>query len=141
MKVFVKFSLFLLLLLFLAGCKADLTVVNPGANWDDTTGPNVGNKSAKARIKNIGLKDAGMFMVYFDAEENPVSQNHRPQVSHQVDGLVKGAYIDLGANFAPLAHHDNAYLANVYKIVVIADSKGMVEELNENNNRKEIPVP
>lgn len=138
MKVFVKFSLFILSLLFFAGCKADLTVTKLEVNWDATDAT---IKHANARIQNIGFKDAGMFMVYFNAEENPVSPNRRPQVSHQVDGLAKGDYVDLEANFALLAHPDNANLANVYKIVVIADPKDMVEELNENNNSKEMPVP
>ncbi|MHC4069926.1 MAG: CARDB domain-containing protein [Planctomycetota bacterium] len=134
MKVFAKATVFILSLIFLAGC-ADLTVTNLDVNWDAS------NKHAKARIRNIGSRDAGMFMVYFDAEENPVSQNHRPQVCHQVDGLAKGDYVDLEADFSLLAHPDNANLANVYKIVVTADPKHMVKESNENNNSKEMPVP
>lgn len=135
MKVFAKATVFILSLIFLAGCRADLTATNLDVDW------NAANKQAKARIRNIGFRDAGMFMVYFDAEENPVSQNHRPQVSHEVNGLAKGAYVDLEADFARLAHPDNANLANVYKIVVTADPKHMVKESNENNNSKEELVP
>lgn len=113
------------------GCAADLTVRNLDVTWDPA------NKTAKAEIANIGNKDAGNFMVYFNAEENPVSRNHRPQVRHNLPGLAKGTSIMLDADFAPLAHPDNNYLGNVYKIMVLVDPKEMVEESNENNNSQE----
>jgi hypothetical protein len=119
-----------ILLFALAGC-ADLTVKSLVVHWNDN------EKTAKAEIANIGKADAGPFMVYFNPEENPESQNHRPQVGHRVQGLAKGASITLDANFMPLAHPDNHNLANVYKIVVLVDPKGMVRESNENNNVKE----
>lgn len=135
MKVFTKILLFVLLPILFTGCKADLKVTSLEVDWDAV------DKKAEARIENVGYKDAGMFMVYFNAEEDPVSPNHRPQVSHTVDGLAKGDHIDLEADFAPLAHPDNANLANVYKIVVIADPKDMVDELKEDNNTREKLVP
>jgi hypothetical protein len=114
--------------------KPDLTVKNLDVTWD-------GEKRAKATISNIGTKDAGNFMVYFNGEEDPVSPNRRPQVSHNVPALAKGDSIVLEADFAPLAHPDNNNLGNVKKILVIADPKDTVEELNENNNEAEMPLP
>ncbi|VAX32735.1 hypothetical protein MNBD_NITROSPIRAE02-1490, partial [hydrothermal vent metagenome] len=92
-------------------------------------------------IANIGNKDAGTFMVYFNGDEDPESPNHRPQVRYNIPGLAKGAAITLDADFAPLAHPDNNYLRNVYKITVLVDPKGMVKESNENNNVKEFMLP
>jgi hypothetical protein len=127
--------LFTVLLFFaFAGCGPDLVVKTMSVNWNTT------NKKAKATIANIGDEDAGPFLVYFNAEENPVSQNYRPQVTHQVPGLAKGASIVLNADFAPLARPQNHYLGNVYKISVLVDPKGMVKESNENNNSKEMPI-
>lgn len=124
------------LAIFLTGC-ADLVVSHVEVNWSGA------NRTARAEIANVGNRRAGPFLVYFDADENPVSQNHRPQVRHQVDGLAPGASVQLEANFAPLAHPDNHDLANVYQITVIADPKKMVKEWDEaNNTRSEhIPLP
>jgi len=123
--------LLLVLLVALAGCKPDLTVTNTQVTWDTTA------KKARATIANVGTKDAGPFLVYFNADENPVSQNYRPQVTHNVTGLAKGESIVLQADFAGLARPENSYLRNVYRITVIADPKGMVDEANENNNEGE----
>ena len=133
----VKFFAFMFMLLFaFVGCKKpDLTVENLDVNW------NWPNRTAKAEIANIGEKDAGNFMVYFNGDENPVSQKRRPQVSHNITGLAVGSSITLEANFAPLAHPDNNNLGNVYKITVLVDPKGMVNESNENNNVQESSIP
>ncbi len=117
------------------GCAPDLVVKTVNVQWDAT------HKEATARIANTGNRDAGNFLVYFDAEESPVSQHDRPQVQHNVPGLAKGQSIVLNANFAPLASPGNHFLKNVYKINVIADPKNMVKESNENNNQKSAPVP
>ncbi len=132
----VKLFVFVLILLsaFL-GCKPDLVVTNLDVTWD------AGNKKAKAEITNIGNKDAGAFLVYFNGEEDPISPNRRPQVSHNIPNLAKGNSIVLEADFAPLAHPDNNNLGNVKSILVIADPKNMVEENNENNNEKVFPLP
>lgn len=125
----------LILLLFaLVGCAPDLVVRDLDVTWDEV------NKEAKAEIANIGNKDAGNFMVYFNGDENPESTNHRPQVRHNVPGLAKGASAILEADFGPLAHPDNNHLGNIYKIRVLVDPKGMVEESNENNNVKEFAI-
>jgi hypothetical protein len=134
MKMLVKALIFLPLLL-LAGCLPDLTVTKLDVTWNNT------GKIAVARIRNIGNANAGPFLVYFNAEEDPVSHNHRPQVRKNLFGLHKGASTELTADFAPLAHPDNANLANVKKIAVFVDAKNMVKELNENNNSMEKPVP
>lgn len=132
----IKFFAFMFIPLFVfVGCEADLTVKDGEVNWDAT------NKKAKAEIANIGNKDAGNFLVYFNGDEDPVSPNRRPQVSHDVPGLAKGESIILEADFAPLAHPDNDSLRNVYQITVIADPKEMVKEKNENNNVKELQIP
>jgi hypothetical protein len=119
----------------MVGCKPDLTVESLDITWDET------EKSAMAEISNIGNADAGKFLVYFNPEEDPVSSNHRPQVSVPVPSLAKGVTITINADFEPLAHPDNDSLANVFKVVVIADPKNMVEESNEANNEMEQPLP
>gem|GEM_PF-3562754 len=127
-----KLGLFVLVLAaVLAGCAPDLVVKNLDVMWNAT------DKKATAEIANVGNKDAGNFMVYFNGDENPVSPNHRPQLRYSVPGLAKGASVVLNADFAPLAHPDNDYLGNVYKITVLVDPKGMVKESNENNNVRE----
>jgi len=135
MKKLKFFSLMLILLFAFVGCKPDLTVKDLNVTWD------AANKKAEAKIANIGNKAAGNFLVYFNGDENPESPNRRPQVSHIVPGLAKGASIILKADFAPLAHPDNNNLGNVYKITVLVDPKGMVKESNENNNVQESPIP
>ena len=135
MKSFQTALLIILFAVAFAGCAPDLVVQNVDVTWNGTT------KKAEAKISNIGNQDAGEFMVYFNGDENPVSSNHRPQVSHTVHGLAKGASLQLEADFVPLAHPDNNNLGNVKKITVIVDPKGMVNESNENNNVLEKPVP
>ncbi len=135
MKAIKIFTLLLILMFVFVGCKPDLAVKDLNVTWDDT------NKEATAEIANIGNKDAGEFMVYFNAEEDPVSPNYRPQVSHRVDGLARGTSLILEADFAPLARPENNYLGNVYKILVLVDPKNIVEESNENNNEKEVSLP
>lgn len=134
MKVVKIFSLVFILVFLLVGCKPDLVVKNLNVTWDVT------NKKAKAEIANIGNKDAGSFIVYFNGVEDPVSPNRRPQVSNNIPTLAKGNSIILEADFAPLAHPDNNNLGNVYKILVLVDPKNTVEESNENNNEKEVPI-
>ncbi|MFV9677942.1 MAG: CARDB domain-containing protein [Methanosarcinales archaeon] len=130
-----KILAFIFILLFaLVGCAPDLVVKDLDVTWA------VANKKAKAEIANIGNKDAGNFMVYFNGDEDPVSPNRRPQVRHNVLGLAHGASTILDADFGPLAHPDNNNLGNVYKITVLVDPKGMVKESNENNNVKEVPI-
>lgn len=135
MKRLKNFAFTLLPLFAFVGCAPDLVVKNVDVTWD------AANKKAEAKIANIGNGDAGNFMVYFNGDENPVSPNRRPQVSHNVPGLAKGASITLYADFAPLAHPDNNNLGNVFKITVLVDPKGMVKESNENNNTQEKPIP
>ena len=115
----------------LVGCPAngpDLKVICHDFVWD------AARKEAKAEIKNIGAADAGEFMVYFNGEENPESQNHRPQDRHHVSGLAAGESIFLEADFKLLEHPDNLNLANVHAIRVMVDPKNMVRETDETNN-------
>lgn len=134
MKTVNLLSFVLILSLALVGCAADLAVRNLEVNWNET------NKTAAVEIVNIGNRDAGEFLVYFNGDEFPVSPNHRPQVRHNVAGLNSGASITLEADFAPLAHPDNNNLGNVYQISVLADPKNMVSESNEENNVKRAPI-
>lgn len=134
MKEVKFFVLVLILSLSFAGCAADLVVSDLTVNWDNT------NKKAVAEIANIGNWDAGEFLVYFNGDECPVSQNYRPQVSHSVPELAKGTSIILNSDFAPLAHPENNNLGNVYKITVLVDPKNMVKESSENNNEKSASV-
>ncbi len=135
MKRMKVFAFIFIIAAALVGCAPDLVVKNLDVTW------NAVEKKASAEIANIGNKDAGTFMVYFNGDEDPESPNHRPQVSYNIPGLAKGAAITLDADFAPLAHPDNDYLRNVYKITVLVDPKGMVKESNENNNVKEVLLP
>lgn len=107
------------------GCKPDLTAVN--LTITDC-------KKVKVTVKNIGNRDAGAFMVYINADENPVSPNYRPQISKSVQGLAKGAEIVFNEDFLPLANPANQNLANVKGYTVLVDPKSMVNESNENNN-------
>ena len=118
------------------GCRegVDLALRNLNVDWNAT------NKKAKAEIANIGDMDSGNFLVYFNGEENPVSPNHRPQVTHNIPNLARGTSITLEADFAPLAHSDNNNLGNVVGIRVIVDPKNTVKEFDENNNEKVVPI-
>ena len=116
----------ILLSVLLTACAPDLIVRD--VHWDDT------NKIGDAVIENIGNQNAGEFLVYFDAKENPESQNHRPQISLLVPNLPVGAPITLTADFQPSAHLDNNNLGNFHSITVRADPKNMIKESNENNN-------
>ncbi|MCP4134135.1 MAG: hypothetical protein GY754_24395 [bacterium] len=114
----------------------DLKIIgSPQVVW------NAAAKKCKAEVKNVGNKDAGAFMIYANADEDPVSSNHRPQVSKNEAGLAAGASTSIEADFLPLAHADNSNLANVNGCTVIADPKNMVAESNENNNSKTTPIP
>lgn len=114
--------------LALAGCAADLVIVNPSVQWTGAS------RTASATIKNQGNKAAGSFEVYFTAEECPNSANRRPQQRLDVAGLAAGAQVSLSADFQPLAHADNANLSRVYAVSVRADPKNAVRESNESNN-------
>ena len=127
-------ALILTMMFAFLGCAPDLVVKDLDVTWDAS------NKVAKAEIANIGNRNAGNFLVYFNAEEDPISPNRRPQVSHNIPNLAKGNSITLEADFAPLAHPDNNNLGNVKNIRVLADAKNMVREKNENNNKKEVPL-
>ncbi|SIO55773.1 CARDB protein [Rhodovulum sp. ES.010] len=113
----------------LAGC-TDLVVREVDVTW------NAAEKQATAEVANQGTRAAGPFLVYFDADEDPISPNHRPQLRFSVPGLDGGETVILSGDFAPLAHPDNGYLGNVYRITVTADPKNTVEESNEGNNTK-----
>lgn len=70
-RIGISLTWMFILLLCISGC-SNLVVRNLNVNWDQT------NKTARAEIANIGYRDAGNFLVYFNGDENPVSQNHRP---------------------------------------------------------------
>ena len=129
------------LLFLLAGCDdgpaPDLVVSNVEATWDVTDRFAI-SATVTAEIANVGNEGAGAFMVYFDANEDPVSPNRRPQRSYNVPGLAEGASLVLDPDFGPLAHADNGYLANVHSVTVRVDPKRMVAESNERNNVKEV---
>jgi hypothetical protein len=108
-------------------------IVSATVNWDNI------NKLVNVTVTNIGNAPADNFSVYINADENPVSPNHRPQDRRNVNELAAGASIPLPvSDFTPLAHPDNNNLNNVYAITVIADPKNMVAEcdsLGEFNNQ------
>lgn len=129
------FVVALILSVAFVGCTPDLAVKSMDVDWT------VSNKQARVEIVNLGNKDAGEFLVYVNGDENPVSPNRRPQVSHTVPGLAQGASLVLESDFTPLAHSDNSNLGNVYKITVIIDPKHMVKESDEDNNEEELRLP
>ena len=122
----------------LAGCHGPDLVVDgtPDVDWD------LANDKAEVSVtvKNKGDRDAGQFLVYVDADEDPVSSNHRPQLHFTVEQLAAGESITLEDSFIPLKHPANANLANVDEIHVIVDPKSMVKEKSENNNEAKVPV-
>jgi len=119
----------------LSTCKcptcADL-VPSAFVSWNGST------KLVNVTIYNTGTAVAKGFMVYINADENPISQNHRPQIRHRVDSLAACSSITLPLfDFSPLAHIDNGNLENVYQITVLVDPKNEVMECKgcgENNN-------
>ena len=117
------------------GCGPNLTVRNATVTWNATT------KVATAEVANIGNRPAGEFLVYFNGEENPMSSNHRPQVRLPVAGLAAGTAVVLTADFAPLAHPDNASLGNVHRISITADPKSQIAERREDDNETTVPLP
>jgi hypothetical protein len=107
---------------------ADLYVKTLDFIWEEN------EKKATLTIGNKGLKDSGSFMVYFNLEEEPISQNHRPQERLWVVNLPAGGEVVQHVDFTHLAHPDNHNLENVYKLIVEIDPKDMVHECNETNN-------
>ncbi len=135
MKGIKLLTLVAVLMLFFEGCSPDLVVKDAEVVWDSN------NKLVKAEIANIGNKDAGPFLVYFNGIEEPKSSNHIPQVREGAQGLAKGNSIFFDADFGPLAHADNFHLGRMYKVLIIADPKGGVKESNEHNNEREVQLP
>jgi len=134
-------------MMLLFGCEPDLAVKDLVVDWevDHTVPPQMDElpKRASVTITNIGNARAGRFLVYVNADENPVSQNHRPQIIKEVSSLDPGNSVYFNVvdlDFRPLRHPDNHYLRNVYQIRVIADPKGMVAESSEDNNVAVAPV-
>jgi hypothetical protein len=134
MKMVIRICLIVLCAGFICGC-ADLKVTQLSAVWDQN------NKVASATISNTGNGNAGSFLVYFYGVERPISKLNRPQIAQEVDGLMKGEQIEIEADFDPLAHPNNNNLANVIRILVVADQTNKVGESNENNNTRAVPVP
>jgi CARDB len=111
----------------ITGC-ADLAVQQTQVVWTDDL------KVVATSIKNIGTKSSPATLVYFDGEENPVSDNDRPQVRQDLSPLSPGAAETHLADFVPLARPGNRYLSNVHGITVTADPKHTVREYNRGNN-------
>jgi hypothetical protein len=116
---------------------ADL-VPSASVSWDEST------KQVNVTVYNTGAAVAKGFMVYINADENPTSENHRPQIRHRVDSLAACSSITLPlSDFTPLAHIDNSNLENVYQVTVVVDPKNEVIECKscgENNNTITIPL-
>lgn len=117
-----------ILVVLLTGCAPDLIVKD--VVWNDA------EKNGKAVITNIGNEATKHeFQVYFDADESPVSLNHRPQISKTVaPPFGPGQAITYQVDFTPQAHVDNNNLGNFHSITVRVDPKNEVAESNENNN-------
>jgi hypothetical protein len=140
MKKTLFYLMTFLSLVFLNSCCkpcADLSV-SAFVKWNDNV------KQVYVTVYNNGTASAKGFMVYINADENPESQNHRPQVSHRVDSLAGCSHITLPiSDFKPLEHPDNHNLNNVYQISVIVDPKNQVKECTKcamHNNTITIPL-
>lgn len=121
---------------FFSACNPDLTVESLECSWNSSTD---GVKTVDITIKNIGNKEATSFLVYINPDEDPVSGNHRPQFSSEIESLAPNASftIELGTeDFINKMHVDNDSLMRVYQITILVDPKGMVKESNETNNEK-----
>lgn len=93
-----------------------------------------GAKTSRLQIHNAGSGNAGPFLIYVTGLENPPSTNHIPQLTHSVTALSAGQTIDLEGDFGPLAHPDNAMLANLRSMSVEVDPKDDVVESSETDN-------
>ncbi|MEN6386854.1 MAG: CARDB domain-containing protein [Phycisphaerales bacterium] len=135
MEKLLRIFIFAFPFFYLAGCQPDLKISKFDIDWNDDV------KKVNARIKNTGGEGTGPFTVNINAIEEPTSINHRPVITKEIPNLGKNDYIDINADFAPLAHPDNADLKNVKKIQIVVDPTGMVKESNKNNNTEEKSVP
>jgi hypothetical protein len=135
MRKFINSFLIIFPLLYAAGCQPDLKITKFDIDWNKDT------KKVNARIKNTGGEGTGPFMVYINTIEDPASVNHHPEIAKKIPALGKNDYVDITADFAPLAHPDNADLKNVKKIQIVVDPTGMVKESNKKNNTEEKSVP
>ncbi|MFW9780628.1 MAG: CARDB domain-containing protein [Candidatus Heimdallarchaeota archaeon] len=115
--------------------KPDLVVEDVDVEW------NTNSKKASAVVKNLGDADATEFAIYFTPSECPVSLNRRPQISQTVTSLNVSSTVTIEVDFLSLSHPDNDNLANVRGVEVTADPKNTIEEQNENNNKKSVPLP
>lgn len=98
-------------------------------------------KIVTAYVSNPTNVAAGPFMVYFDADENPVSPMNRPQVRVLMPGLAPKTVKKIKANFSNLGTAQNANLANVTGITVRVDPKKQVAEQKETDNVLVTPLP
>ena len=113
----------------IVGCaQTNLVARGLGVEWHGNV------RTARAYVVNDGDAASGPFLVYFDADENPVSSNYRPQVTREVPGLAAHERIVLDADFAPLGRAENAQLANVRAITLRVDPKEAVSESKEDDN-------
>ncbi len=114
----------------------DLQISNGSVDW--------ANKTVTAEIINNGdFPVFDEFLVYFDAEESPVSGNYRPQITRMVTALPMAIGETRSfplIDFATLARPENNNLGNVYQIRVIVDPKNQIFEKNENNNDRVLSV-
>jgi len=95
-------------------------------------------------IRNIGNVPAENVRVYFNLEENPESQNHRPQFRRVVETVNVNQQITWSVYWNHpvngLQHPDNQNLANVTGITIIVDPKSEIDELDETNNTSSVNV-
>lgn len=115
----------------LGGC-ADLTPTALDMDWE--------TKTASVCIQNRGLTQSDAVLVYFNALENPTSQNRRPQVTHTLGPLEPNQWVRLHADFAPLAHPDNANLTRVWAMEVLVDPKRSGRDTNRANDRQAVDM-
>ncbi len=83
----------------------------------------------------------GPFLVHVDADEDPVSNRDRPQVSIQSASLAHAQLTQLQGDFSPLASPNNASLSRVRSLTVHADAKNQVGEFIESDNELQSPLP
>lgn len=125
----------LLLLALAPSFLPNLTARGMDVTWDAST------KKATGYIMNGPNGAVGPFMVYFDAEEDHVSPQDRPQVRILVEGLVQSQVKAITADFAPLSTSANAHLRRVRRITLRVDPKKQISEFSESDNALTTQLP
>lgn len=82
-----------------------------------------GKKEIIVQIKNVGNQNTGPIGIDFELQEDIMSKNSLPLISHTANELKKDGSIDFTADFTALSQPQNNYLADVNKIIIHVEGK------------------